>query len=49
MAQDLASIANDRNIKYFLVSFVDLLGQLRAKLVPARAIKEMQKDNELTS
>ena len=44
MAQDLASIANNRNIKYFLVSFVDLLGQLRAKLVPARAIQEMQKD-----
>ena len=44
MTQDLASIANNRNIKYFLVSFVDLLGQLRAKLVPARAIDEMQKD-----
>lgn len=44
MAADLASIAKNRNIKYFLVSFVDLLGQLRAKLVPARAIKEMQKD-----
>ena len=44
MAKDLAAIAKAKNIKYFLVSFVDLMGQLRAKLVPARAIKDMQKD-----
>ncbi|MDE0061929.1 MAG: type III glutamate--ammonia ligase [Gammaproteobacteria bacterium] len=44
METDLASIADNRNIKYFLVSFVDLLGRLRAKLVPARAIAEMQQD-----
>lgn len=44
MAKDLAAIAKAKNIEYFLVSFVDMLGQLRAKLVPARAIKEMQKD-----
>lgn len=44
MAKDLAAIAKSKNIKYFLVSFVDLLGQLRAKLVPARAIKGMQKN-----
>ncbi|MGI9232962.1 MAG: type III glutamate--ammonia ligase [Woeseiaceae bacterium] len=44
MAKDLAAIAKAKNIKYFLVSFVDLLGQLRAKLVPARAIKGMQKN-----
>jgi glutamine synthetase len=44
MANDLAAIAKAKKIKYFLVSFVDLLGQLRAKLVPARAIKDMQKD-----
>ena len=31
-------------IKYFLISFVDLFGVLRAKLVPARAIGDMQKD-----
>lgn len=44
METDLASIADNRNIKYFLVSFVDLLGRLRAKLVPARAIAEMQQE-----
>jgi len=44
MAQDLAAAAKAKNIKYFLISFVDLLGQLRAKLVPARAISGMQKD-----
>ena len=44
MAKDLAAIAKARKIKYFLISFVDLLGQLRAKLVPASAIRGMQKD-----
>jgi glutamate---methylamine ligase len=44
MAKDLAAAAKAKNIKYFLVSFVDLLGQLRAKLVPASAIGGMQKD-----
>ena len=44
MAKDLATIAKANNIEYFLISFVDLLGQLRAKLVPARAIRGMQKD-----
>ncbi len=44
MAKDLAAIAKASNIKYFLISFVDLLGQLRAKLVPASAIRGMQKD-----
>ena len=44
MAKDLAAAAKTKNIKYFLISFVDLLGQLRAKLVPARAIRGMQKD-----
>ena len=44
MAVDLAKVAKDRMIKYFLVSFVDLFGGLRAKLVPARAIGDMQKD-----
>jgi glutamine synthetase len=44
MAKDLAATAKAKNIKYFLVSFVDLLGQLRAKLVPASAIRGMQKD-----
>ncbi len=31
-------------IKYFLINFVDLFGVLRAKLVPAAAIGEMQRD-----
>jgi glutamine synthetase len=44
MAKDLAAAAKTKNIKYFLVSFVDMLGQLRAKLVPASAIGGMQKD-----
>ena len=44
MAKDLAQIAKTKGIKYFLVSFVDLFGVLRAKLVPTRAIKGMQKD-----
>ncbi len=42
--KDLSRIARDRKIKYFLISFVDLFGVLRAKLVPARAIGDMQKD-----
>jgi glutamine synthetase len=44
MAKDLAKIAKDRKIKYFLISFVDLFGVLRSKLVPAAAIAGMQKD-----
>ncbi len=44
MAKNLAAAAKAKNIKYFLISFVDMLGQLRAKLVPARAISGMQKD-----
>ena len=44
MATDLAKIAKDRKIKYFLISYVDLFGGLRAKLVPAQAIGAMQRD-----
>lgn len=44
MATDLAKIAKEKKIQYFLISFVDMLGVLRAKLVPARAIGDMQKD-----
>lgn len=43
MATDLGKAAKERGIKYFLISFVDLFGTLRAKLVPAAAIAEMQK------
>ena len=42
MAKDLSKLAKQKKIKYFLISFVDLFGVLRSKLVPARAIKEMQ-------
>ena len=42
MTVDLAKVAKEKKIEYFLISFVDLFGVLRAKLVPARAIGEMQ-------
>ncbi len=44
MTIDLASLARDEGIRYFLISFVDLFGVLRSKLVPARAIGDMQRD-----
>ena len=44
MAIDLESVAQKQGIKYFLISFTDLFGVQRAKLVPASAIKEMQKN-----
>ncbi len=44
MATDLAAAAKERGLKYFLISFVDLFGVLRSKLVPARAISDMQRD-----
>ena len=44
MAKDLSKIAKQKKIKYFLISFVDLFGVLRSKLVPATAIKDMQKN-----
>ncbi|MBX2867530.1 MAG: type III glutamate--ammonia ligase [Acidiferrobacterales bacterium] len=44
MAKDLAKIAKQKKIEYFLISFVDLFGVLRSKLVPARAIGDMQRD-----
>src|ERR1700687_4353118 len=44
MATDLAKIAKERGIKYFLISYVDLFGTMRAKLVPAAAIEGMAKN-----
>ena len=44
MATDLAKVAKELKIKYFLINFVDLFGVPRAKLVPARAIGDMQRD-----
>jgi glutamine synthetase len=43
MAADLAKTAKDRGIKYFMISYTDLFGTQRAKLVPAAAIAAMQK------
>ena len=44
MSINLSEIAKTKSIQYFLISFVDLFGVLRAKLVPARAISAMQKE-----
>ena len=44
MSKNLSKIAKAKKIKYFLISFVDLFGVLRSKLVPAQAIGDMQKD-----
>jgi len=44
MPVDLAVEARERGIKYFLISYVDLFGTLRAKLAPAAAIGDMAKD-----
>jgi glutamate---methylamine ligase len=41
---DLATYARDHAIRYFLISFTDLFGAQRTKLVPARAIGAMQED-----
>ncbi len=43
MTTDLAKVAAERGIKYFLISYVDLFGTMRAKLVPAAAIGDMAK------
>lgn len=44
MTIDLTKFADDHGIKYFMISFTDLLGYQRAKLVPAQAIGDMQKN-----
>ncbi len=44
MPKNLSKIAKAKKIKYFLISFVDLFGVLRSKLVPSQAIGDMQKD-----
>lgn len=44
MSLDLSAIAKQRGIRYFLISYTDLMGGQRAKLVPAAAIADMQKD-----
>jgi len=39
----LGEIAKKQHIKYFLVSFLDLFGTMRAKIVPATAIDAVAK------
>ena len=39
----LSAYAKERGVKYFLISFVDLFGTMRAKLVPATAIDAVAK------
>jgi glutamine synthetase type III len=44
MSADLAALAKEKGVRYFLISYTDLFGSQRAKLVPAAAIGDMQKD-----
>ena len=44
MTKDLAAFAKETGVKYFMISFTDLFGAQRAKLVPAQAIADMQAD-----
>jgi glutamate---methylamine ligase len=43
MTANLEAVAKERGIKYFLISFNDLFGTQRAKLVPAQAINAIAK------
>jgi len=44
MVLDLADFAKDKGVKYFMISYTDLFGGQRAKLVPAAAIAGMQQN-----
>ena len=44
MVQDLAAYAKEKGVKYFMISYTDLFGAQRAKLVPAQAINDMAVD-----
>jgi glutamine synthetase len=44
MSGELADFAKKNGIKYFMISYTDLFGGQRAKLVPAEAIDGMQED-----
>jgi glutamine synthetase type III len=44
MATNLGAVAKAKGIKYFLISYVDLFGGTRAKLVPAAAIDTLQRN-----
>ena len=44
MPKDLGKWAKEKGVKYFMVSYTDLFGGQRAKLVPAPAINDMAVD-----
>jgi glutamine synthetase len=44
MAKDLAKWAKEKGVKYFMISYTDLFGGQRAKLVPTQAINDMAVD-----
>ena len=41
MVKDLGKWAKDKGVKYFMISYTDLFGGQRAKLVPTQAINDM--------
>lgn len=42
MTKALSEIAQEKGIRYFLISFTDLFGVQRSKLVPTAAIDSME-------
>ena len=44
MNKNLEAAAKAQGIKYFLISFTDLFGVVRSKLVPAAAINEIAEE-----
>ena len=44
MTTDLVKFAEEKGVKYFMVSYTDIFGAQRATLVPTAAIGEMQED-----
>ena len=44
MGKSLKEYAKKNKIKYFMISFTDIFGAQRAKLVPSQVISEMEKD-----
>ena len=42
MTKYLAALAKEKGVKYFMISYTDLFGGQRAKLVPTQAIADMQ-------
>ncbi|MDD9922371.1 MAG: type III glutamate--ammonia ligase [Boseongicola sp.] len=44
MTSRLANFASENGVKYFMISFTDLFGGQRAKLVPTQAIADMEEE-----